>query len=104
MSNGVVLWIAGFLGWPPEVIVILATLFFIFAPFYIFLLLVKLFMVMVVKYRRSSGGHALVLLLFLIPLGIVVFVGELILTILALVAGVSLAHDFRNWWHKGRYK
>lgn len=101
MTNSVVLWFAGVLGWPAELIVILATLLVIFGTVFLFQLLVALFSVLLNGYNRSSGPACLIWLLGLIPVGIVVVSAKFILGVLAVIAGISLANDFRDWWHKG---
>lgn len=102
MSNPVILWLAGLLGWDPGFVIVLITVLCIFLLFWLVkLLVIDLPYWLADKKNRASGGTRLVLGLLLIVAVLVSIFINFIVTILAVLAVVSLAGQARDWWHKG---
>lgn len=101
MTNPIILWIAGVLGWDPGIIVMLATMVVILGYFLLFMFLAWLSTELVWGFRRGDGMEKLIIFFPMLIVCVVVFVLEVIHTILLIWGGYQAMKSFRNWWHKG---
>lgn len=101
MSNPVIIWLAGILGWDTGPVVALVTVLVIFVgAFVLHFIMVGLPTMLVNRSKRASRPGKVILgcLLF-----IVIIVGLIIHTVLAIIIVlglISLAGDFKEWWKK----
>ena len=79
----------------------LTTVVVIFGYIFLFMFLVQLSIELVWGFRRSNGLGRLILFFPMLIVCLVVFVLEIIHTILLIWAGYQAMKSFRNWWHKG---
>ena len=101
MTNPIILWIAGVLGWDPGIIVMLTTVVVIFGYIFLFMFLAHLSVELVWGFRRADGLEKFILFFPMLIVCLVVFALEIIHTILLIWAGYQAMKSFRNWWHKG---
>ena len=103
MSNPIILWIAGILGWDPGIIVMLITLVVLFSSMIVIVFLIEVLPQLLQRaYRKSSGAKAFILGTLLAIAVTLAFVLNIFVLIGAVISVAYLATEGRDWWHRGR--
>ena len=85
----------------PGPTVALMTVVAIFGIFMLLQLLALIFVEIVGQYEKSTGFGKFLWWLVMVSLGVFLFIVDLLLTIGAGLALLSLLATARDWWHKG---
>lgn len=101
MSNPVIIWLAGILGWDTGPVVALVTVLVIFATGWLLVFIAVGLPNMLANNYRNAGPIGRVFFgILLLGAIVLAFFANVLFGILAIVAFISLAGEAKEWWKK----
>lgn len=101
MDSSIITGPAHLLGIEPGFVVVGWTVLAILLYFLTFSMLIELASASARAYRDSRGPIAIIWLLLTFSFGTIIFVLDLLHTLMLVWFGYTLLSSFRYWWHKG---